>query len=93
MCAGQPPPLPMRVPSKLGELELKDLVTVEFEFNKWVPKQFPLPAKQGDKITQADFAVIMEDVRRAGSEALGEGFDAPAKRPAKRPDEEAPAPG
>ena len=93
MCAGQPPPLPMRVPSKLGELELKDLVTVEFEFNKWVPKQFPLPAKQGDKVTQADFAVIVEDVRQAGREELGEGFDKPAKRPDPRPDEEAPAPG
>lgn len=78
MCRGQPPPLKMRVPSKIGETPLAELVTVEFEFNKWVPEKFPLPAKQGDKVTQRDFPAIVEDVRRAGSEELGEGFDKPS---------------
>lgn len=78
MCRGQPAPLKMRVPTKLGEASLAELVTVEFEFNKWVPERFPLPAKKGDKVTQRDFPAIVEDVRRAGSEELGEGFDKPS---------------
>ena len=77
MCQGQPPPLKMQVPTKVGEVALAELVTIEFEFNKWVPKVFPLPAKKGDKVTQADFKAIVEDVRRAGAEELGAGFDKP----------------
>lgn len=85
MCRGQAPPLKMRVPTKVGDIELAELVTVEFEFNKWVPEKFPLAAKKGDKVTQVDFAAIVKDVRRAGSEELGAGFDKPtaAEAPAK----------
>jgi len=81
MCRGQPPPLPMRVPAKVGDIALAELVTVEFEFDKWLPKKFPLPGSKGDKVTQADFAKIIEDVRRAGTEELGPGFDKPAAEP------------
>lgn len=75
MCRGQPPPLKMRVPTTIGGIDLAELVTVEFEFAGWIPEKFPLPAKAGDKVTQADFAAIIEDVRRTGTEVLGEGFD------------------
>ena len=77
MCRGQAPPLKMRVPAQIGDLALSQLVTVEFEFSRWVPAQFPLAAKPGDKVTQADFAVIVEDVRRRGIEELGAGFAGP----------------
>lgn len=83
MCQGQPAPLKMQVPTKIGDVALAELVTVEFEFNQWVPKKFPLPAKKGDKVTQADFKAIVEDVRRAGTEEMGAGFDRPdVDRPA-----------
>lgn len=77
MCRGQPPPLSLRVPQRIGNIDIAELATVELEFAGWLPKQFPLPAKQGDLVTQAEFAAIVADIRRAGAEQLGPGFDRP----------------
>ncbi len=67
----------MRVPQRIGNIDIAELATVELEFAGWLPKQFPLPAKQGDLVTQAEFAAIVADIRRAGAEQLGPGFDRP----------------
>lgn len=77
MCAKQPPPLPLRVPEKIGEVEISKLVAIEFTFAKWIPEKFPLPAAKGDKVTVAEFPQIIEDIRREGKEVLGPGFDRP----------------
>ncbi len=85
MCAKQPPPLPLRVPEKLGDVEISKLVTIQFTFAKWIPEKFPLPAAKGDTVTVSEFPQIVADIRREGQELLGPDFDRPgsAKEPAK----------
>lgn len=80
MCEDQPPPLPLRVPDKLGDQAIAELVTVRFEFSRWLPDRFPLPAEKGATVTQADFPAIVADIRAEGERELGEDFDAPKVR-------------
>jgi hypothetical protein len=80
MCEGKPPPLPLRVPAQLGEQAIGDLVTVRFEFSRWLPGRFPLPAGKGATVTQADFPAIVADIRDEGERELGEDFDVPKVR-------------
>lgn len=77
MCEDAPPPLPLRVPDKLGEHAIEDLVTVRFEFSRWLPDRFPVPAEKGATVTQADFPAIVAAVRSEGRRDLGEDFDVP----------------
>lgn len=84
-CSGQPPPLPLVIDHRIGEREISDLVTVEFEFGTWLPKNFPLPLAEGTTVTQADFPVIMDDIRREGAASLGPEFDKPGAGKAEKP--------
>jgi len=77
MCKDQPAPLPMIIRDQLGDLEIAALITVALEFNDWVPEQFPVPAANGQTVTQADFPAILEDIRRQGATQLGPHFDRP----------------
>lgn len=81
LCEKAPPPLPLEVPQVLPadptDLNIADLVKIEFRFNGWTPDAFPLPASQGDVITPADFDKIIADVRKRGERELGPGFDRP----------------
>ncbi len=77
MCEKFPPPLALTIPDKLGDQKMTDLVTVEFEFDGWLPEFFPLPFKKGDKFTSADFPTIVKDVHVQGEKELGRGFDDP----------------
>lgn len=74
MCKGQPGPLALELPEKLGETPISEIVRVEFKFDKWEPERFPLPAKQGNVATQDDFEAILKDVREAGAKELGPDF-------------------
>lgn len=76
-CEDQPPPLPLIIEHHLGEREIADLVTVEFEFSSWLPKNFPLPLAEGKRVTQRDFPEILADIRRSGAETFGPDFDQP----------------
>ncbi len=81
MCAREPPPLTLDVPDHLGDKKIADLVTLEFQFKGWLPEStFPLPARKGVTLTQADFPAIMEGVRRDGARDMGAGFDRPVPR-------------
>lgn len=87
MCAGQPPPLALDLPEKLGEHKINDLVHVRFGFTKWVPERFPVPAAEGDTVTPDQFPKIMESIRADGIKQLGPDFDSPkpaAKKPAEK---------
>jgi hypothetical protein len=75
MCRLQPPPLPLQVPAQLGDTKIEDLATVEFTFSGWIPERFPLPARKGDRLTQAQFPAIMSDIRAQGQKELGPDFD------------------
>lgn len=77
MCADQPPALALDLPEKIGAVAIGELVTVTFEFDKWVPARFPLPAAKGDAVTQADFEVILKDVREQAARELGPDFGDP----------------
>ena len=72
--------LPLRVPAKLGEQAIEELVTVRFEFSRWLPAGFPLPAEKGATVTQADFPAIVADIRAEGERELGKDFDVPQAR-------------
>jgi hypothetical protein len=78
MCARQPAPLALRVPERLGDVALADLVTVRFEFSSWIPERFPLPAAKGDVVTHADLPKILAAIREQGAKELGPHFDRPA---------------
>ncbi len=61
-----------------------ELVTVEFEFSSWLPERFPLPAAEGQRVTQREFPTILEAIRREGAETFGPGFDRPDRDAAAR---------
>jgi hypothetical protein len=75
MCAGQPPPLPLEIPARIGGKRIEEIATVEFEFSGWIPARFPIPITKGQFLTQADFPAILADIRREGTQELGPCFD------------------
>jgi hypothetical protein len=81
MCDNQPGPLPLSVPQRIGENDISDLVTVEFEFSDWIPDRFPLPVQKGTILTQRDFPRLLNDIRARGEKELGVGFDEPGPHP------------
>ncbi|MBZ5713783.1 DUF4056 domain-containing protein [Nannocystis pusilla] len=76
-CSGQPPPLPLVLEQKIGEHEIAALVTVEFEFDSWLPERFPLPIARGSTVTPRDFSAIFAGIRAEAVEAFGPDFDKP----------------
>lgn len=76
-CAKQPPPLPLKIEQRLGEREIAELVTVEFEFASWLPERFPLPVAEGVQVTQNDFKKILGAIREEARVAFGPAFDRP----------------
>jgi len=76
-CDDQPPPLPLSLPERLGTHKISDLVTLRFEFDKWTPEHFPVPAKKGDAVTAADFPTILDAVHEEGVRELGPSFNKP----------------
>ena len=88
MCQGQPPTLELEIEEKLGKTKMEDLIEIRYEFAKWIPEEFPLPASKGQVVRHSDLAVIVEDVRRRASEELGAGFDDPKANAGPKVEEE-----
>ena len=81
MCAGQPPPLPLEVPERIGDKRIDELVKLELTFTGWMPEEgFPFPVKKGSSILQSDFPVIVAAIRRDGATAMGADFDQPRSK-------------
>ncbi|HEY0133413.1 MAG TPA: DUF4056 domain-containing protein [Nannocystis sp.] len=81
MCQGQPPPLPLEIEDRIGNTKIEDLVAIQFEFDEWIPKDFPLPADKGQSVQRTDIPKIVEDIRQKAAQDLGAGFDQPKVAP------------
>jgi hypothetical protein len=77
MCEGQPPPLALVIEDKIGNTKIEDLVEIQFEFDEWIPRDFPLPAAKGQSVQRTDIPRIVEDIRQKAAKDLGPGFDQP----------------
>jgi hypothetical protein len=99
MCAGQPPVLPLSTPDAIEKKKMDELLTVELEFDGWIPSKFSVPVTKGKTFTPADFHDIIAGIRVDFTKELGAGYDSPrprgtaeAKAPAPAPSPPAPSP-
>jgi len=68
-CAGAEHPLTLRRGSAMDGHEVKDIATLEIDVH--VPDPFPFPRLGSTRITQEDFPVVLQAVRRYGIDRLG----------------------
>jgi hypothetical protein len=68
-CGGSERPLALRRGYAMSGHEFKDMATLEIDVH--VPDPFPFPRAGSTRITQEDFPVVLEAVRRFAIERLG----------------------
>ncbi|HXK22125.1 MAG TPA: DUF4056 domain-containing protein, partial [Myxococcota bacterium] len=68
-CGGSERALALRRAFAIGGHEFKDMATLEIDVH--VPDPFPFPREGSNRITQEDFPVVLESVRRYAIERLG----------------------
>lgn len=68
-CGGAERPLPLRRGSAMDGHAFEDVITLEIDVE--VPDPFPFPRAGSTRITQEDFPVVLDAVRRYAMERLG----------------------
>ncbi|MFO0575319.1 MAG: DUF4056 domain-containing protein [Polyangia bacterium] len=77
ICPNTAPPLVLDVPDKIGDVKIADLVSIDFTFTSWAPKEFPYPNPENKVVTLADYPMIIETIRKEAAKELGPDFDKP----------------
>jgi hypothetical protein len=79
ICPDAPPPLVLRIATKLGDVPISEIVDIVIEpEGDWVPDGSPLMSAK--PLTSDDFPKIIDAIRRDAARTLGEAFDTPGAR-------------
>ncbi|APR81835.1 Hypothetical protein A7982_07184 [Minicystis rosea] len=79
-CSQSPAALPLEIPEHIGRTAIRDLVSLDFEVKPWAPASFPFADAKARRVTNADFARIVETIRREAQQTFGAGFDRPGEK-------------
>ena len=79
-CANAGPWLALNNPDDLGGIPFVGDATLQIDVSgELVRNRFPLPRKDSQRITQADFPFVIEGIRRENAAVFGEHADQPAR--------------
>ena len=80
-CQGDWTPLGLSVPDRVGDVQFRDMATLEISPEELLVKNgFPFPKSGSTMVTQDDFPAIIAAILRAANAELGAGVDRPAAR-------------